>query len=427
MQQPPVLSQEPDRGEASASRAPAARPRSRSLWRNRDYMLLWSGQTVSTTGTLVSGIAFPLLILAVTRSPAQAGIAGALRSVPYVFLSLPVGALIDRWDRKRVMIVCDAGRALALGSIPVTLALGRLSVAQIYLVSFVEGTLFVFFNIAEVACLPRVVSKEQLPAATAQNRGTDAAASLLGPSLSGLLYTLSKALPFVADAISYTVSVASLLFIRTAFQGERCAARRSLQAEIGEGLIWLWRQPLIRYIAFLTGGLNFVTAGFPLMLIVIAQRQGASPAVIGLIFAIEGIGTILGAVVAVRLQKRVRYGPAIIGSVWIWTLIWPLYAIAPNPLLLGVFAAAGAITGPLYDVVQFSYRLSIIPDALQGRVNSVFRLLAFGFQPLGFTLTGVLLQSFGPVPTVLAAAGVLMGLAALTTLNPHVRQATAHA
>src|SRR5437899_4581920 len=129
----------------------------RPLWRNLDYMLLWSGQTVSSTGTQVSQLAFPLLILAVTHSPAQAGFAGALRALPYLLFSLPAGALIDRWDRKRTMILCDIGRALCMASIPVALAIGQLTVLQRYDISAIEGTLFVFFNLVAVACLPRVV------------------------------------------------------------------------------------------------------------------------------------------------------------------------------------------------------------------------------------------------------------------------------
>ncbi len=406
----------------TASEAQAASPH-RSLWRNRDFMLLWSGQTVSTTGSQVSQIAFPLLILALTRSPVQAGIAGALRSIPYLVFSLPVGALIDRWDRKRVMVLCDAGRALALGSIPVALTLGHLSIAQIYAVSLVEGTLFVFFNIAEVACLPRIVPPEQLPAATAQNQTIWAAASLVGPSLAGALYQVRRMLPFVADAVSYAVSVVSLLFIRTEFQGERVARGGRLWAEVGAGLRWLWEHPLIRYIGFLTGGLNFVWAGFPLLVIVLAQRQGATPFAIGLLFAVQGIGAIVGSIAAVQLQQRIRYGPAIIGSVSAWAVVWPLLALAPNPALLAVVTGLLAISGPLYDVVQFSYRLSLIPDELQGRVNSVFRLLAFGFQPIGFALTGVLIEKVGPGTTVLVFFAAMLLLAVMTALNSHVRHA----
>src|SRR6266550_2353112 len=118
-----------------------------ALWRNRDYVLLWSGQMISSVGTQVSMLAFPLLILAITHSPAQAGLIGALRSLPYALFILPAGALIDRWNRKRVMIICDTGRALALGSIPVALLLGQLTLVQLYIVSLVEGTLFTFFNL----------------------------------------------------------------------------------------------------------------------------------------------------------------------------------------------------------------------------------------------------------------------------------------
>src|SRR5262249_26294928 len=127
-----------------------------SLWRNRDYLLLWGGQAVSSIGGEASNLAFPLLILALTHSPAQAGFVSALRSLAYLLLGLPAGALIDRWDRKRTMILCDVGRALVLGSIPLALVFGRLSMAQIYLVSLVEGALYVFFSLAETAALPRV-------------------------------------------------------------------------------------------------------------------------------------------------------------------------------------------------------------------------------------------------------------------------------
>jgi MFS family permease len=127
------------------------------IWRNRDYMLLWSGQVVSTFGSAASTVVYPLLILALTDSPGAAGIAGALRALPYLVLSLPVGALIDRWDRKRVMILCDLGRCVATLAIPIALALDALSLWLIYAATLVEGSLFVFFNIAEVAALPRVV------------------------------------------------------------------------------------------------------------------------------------------------------------------------------------------------------------------------------------------------------------------------------
>src|SRR5437588_9471278 len=136
------------------------------LWRNRDYLLLIGGQGVSAIGSQISLVAFPLLIFALTHSPAQTGLVTSIRSLPYALFTLPAGALVDRWDRKRLMILCDSGRAIALGSIPVALLLGHLSYAQLYLVSLIEGTLFVFFTLAQSASFPRVVAPEQLPEAT---------------------------------------------------------------------------------------------------------------------------------------------------------------------------------------------------------------------------------------------------------------------
>ena len=394
-----------------------------SLWRNRDYLLLWSGQTVSSVGTQVSQFAFPLLVLFLTNSPVQAGLIGALRTIPYIFLSLPVGALIDRWNRKRVMLLCDVGRAIALGSIPLAYAIqGSVPLALLYLAALIEGTLFVLFDIAEVACLPRVVPAAQLPTATAQNNASQITASLVGAPLGGALYSFAHLLPFLTDAVSYSLSVVSLLLIKTPFQGERSAKPRNLRAEIGEGLHWLWTQPLIRFMAFLTGGLNF-TAGLPLIIILIAQRQGASPPIIGLVFTIGSIGGVVGSVLGLPIQRRFRFGTVIIATNWIGALAWMLYAFQPNVLLLGVISAILFVTGPIYNVVQFSYRLALIPDALQGRVNSVFRLLAYGFMPVGFALTGLLLQWFDVVPTVLIFGASQIGLAVAATLNSHVRHA----
>jgi MFS family permease len=133
-------------------------------------MLLWTGQLVSTVGSEVSALAFPLLVLALTSSPAKAGIVGFAQSLPNLFLYLIAGVLVDRWDRKLIMIFADIVRAVALGSIAVALVADQLTFAQIIVVAFVEGSLSVFFRVAESAALPQVVPKEQLPDAIAQNQ-----------------------------------------------------------------------------------------------------------------------------------------------------------------------------------------------------------------------------------------------------------------
>jgi MFS family permease len=383
--------------------------------------LLWSGQAISTVGTQVSQLAFPLLVLFLTHSPIQAGVVGALRALPSVVISLPAGALIDRWDRQRVMVICDSGRALVLGSIPLAAVLGRISLVQLDLVALLEGTLVVFFNVAEAASLPRVVTKEQLAHATAQNQVAEGMASLLGPALSGALYGLSRLLPFLADASSYAVSAVSLLLIHTPFQGERAMGRRHLLAEVVEGLTWLWRQPLLFFMALLSAGMRFLASGSSLVLIVLAQQQGASAPVIGLILGIAGIGSIVGSLLAPIVQRHTSFGQAIMLVIWTYALCWPLYAIARNALVLGSITAILFSIEPIYSVVNLSYRLAVVPDLLQGRVNSVVRLISYSVIPAGLALAGILLQRVGAVSTVLLLAGGFVLLALASTLNPHLR------
>ena len=160
------------------------------------------------------------------------------------------------------MMICDAFRALNSATIPFAIFLDGLTIWQLLINAFIEGCFFVFFNIAEVAAFPRVVDRRQLPQASAQNEGGGIAAGLAGPPLGTFFFqSVSRAFPFLLDAISYAISVFSLGLIKTEFQGERPKEDRHLLVEIREGLSWLWHQPLIRFMAFLTGGLNLVNAG----------------------------------------------------------------------------------------------------------------------------------------------------------------------
>lgn len=395
------------------------------LWRNRDYMLLCSGQTVSIIGSQVSLTAFPLLVLALTHSPTQAGIVVAAQTLPYLLFTLPAGALVDRWDRKRVMIVCNTGSGLALASIAVALLLGRITFVQIAAVSFVQGMFSVFFGLAEAGALPRMVPEEQLKNAVAQGHMQSSVGGTLGPPLGGALYAAAHFLPFAVDAGSFVVSGLSLAAIRSRLQGARDTVRRPLRAEIGEGLAWLWHHPLIRFMAFLTGGTNLATTGYVLIIIVLAKEQGASATLTGFILAVIGGASILGAAIGTVIQRRVSFGYAIIGVTWCFALSYALFAVAGTPARLMAVVALQMLLAPIYDVVQYTYRISIIPDALQGRVNSVFRLISRGVRPLGGALTGVLLERAGGVTTVLVLAGWLVLVALVTTCNRHVRDAPA--
>lgn len=395
-----------------------------SLWRNRDFMLLWGGQVVSTLGTESSSIVYPLLILAITNSPAAAGIASALQTLPYLLISLPAGALIDRWDRKRVMILCDIGRAFLVAGIAVAILFKVLTIWQIYLTALIDGSLFVLFNIAEMVAVTRVVPRDQLPQATGQNEAAYGVVTITAPSVGTFLYgTLGRAIPFVFDAISYVASVVSLTFIKTPFQEKRTVTERNLWKEMAEGLNWLWHEPIVRFLAFLAGGLNFVWSSVPLIAIVIAKKLGAADAQIGLIFSIAGIGGIIGSVIGSQVQKRFTFGQVVTTIAWSLLVLFLSFTVIPKFYLLGVIAGLGFMLITIYNVLSISYRLALIPEELQGRVNSAFRFLAFAFRPIGMTIGGFLLDHFGSTPTIILFSLWFLMLAIFTTSNQHIRTA----
>jgi MFS family permease len=396
----------------------------KSLWHNRDYLLLWSGQALSDIGGAASELAFPLLVLAVTHSPAQAGFVAALRALPATLFSLLAGVLVDRWDRKRVMLVCDAGRALSLASIPVAYALGHLTIWQLYMTAFLEGTLMLVFTLAKTAAVSQVVTRVQLTAAVAQEEFVEGTTALFGPSLSGVLYTLGAMFPFLTDAISYLISIVTLVLIRTPFQRERASAGRNVWAEIAEGVLWVWHQPFILTMTLLMGAGAFVFSGNTLVIIILAQQHHASAVVIGLIFAVGGIGSILGSLLASRLEQRLTVGQSILLTRWYFVLSWPLYALAPFPLVLGAVQFGSGFVDPIEDVPYFSYRLKLIPDDLKGRVMSACRLFPATMRPLGLALTGILIQRIGIFPTIWLVWAWLLVITVIVTVIPQVRRET---
>jgi MFS family permease len=394
-----------------------------TIWRNRDFRLLWSGQVVSALGSGASGLAFPLLLLSVTHSAAKTGLLTAVRGLTTIILPLPVGVLVDRWDRKRLMILSEIGRAIALGSIPPALATGHLSLLQLAAVSLAEGALQNVFSLAGSASLLRVVREEELNDAIALGSIGGSVSRLLGPSIGGLLFTISRALPFLTDAVSYTASALSLSFIRPDFQDKRGAPPRSFWREIGEGVRWLYRHPVLRFLAFLVGGLNLFSFGYQLILIVRAQELHANAFSIGLLFAVSGAVASLGSIAGSYLQRKLTFGTLMVLATWGWAFTWIPYALAPSFATLCAASIVGAPIVSVFILVQSSYQLRLVPDELRGRVNSVFRLLTVGVEPLSIALTGVLLQAYGGVSTILIVFTPQVLLAALTTLNPRLRRA----
>jgi predicted MFS family arabinose efflux permease len=265
-------------------------------------------------------------------------------------------------------------------------------------------------------------SDGQLAAAIAQNEARIYGGTLAGPPFGGLLYGLARALPFVADAASYAVSFMTLLAIRTSFQEPRSDRRSRVHADVAEGLRWLWRQAFLRTTFLLAGAGNFVSNALVLVVVVLAKARGASSTSIGLIFLLCGVGGLLGATAAGPLARRLSAAQVRVGYHLVYALLIPFFAIAP-PLVLGALFAIMVFGAPTLNAAFGSYQGALVPDHLQGRVESIAGLVAAGVAPLGPLLAGFLLGSLGGRPTVLVFWGLSIGVVVAAAQSTALRQA----
>jgi predicted MFS family arabinose efflux permease len=397
-------------------------PEPASLWRNRDFQLLWIGQAASALGSRASTVAYPLLVLALTGSPAAAGVVGFAATIPYLILQLPAGVLVDRIDRRRTMMVCDAGRLLVLAGVAVAVAAGDPPLALLIAAAAAEGCLTVIFNLAELSAVQLLVPSRQLEPALAQNEARVRGAGLLGQPLGGALFGLGRAVPFAADAASYGASLVTLAAIRRPLVAEQAGERRHPWAEMVEGLRWLWHQPFLRSTTLIVAGSNGLFQATTLAVIVVAQAHGASPAVIGLILAGWGLGGLAGAAAAAWLGRRLPAGAVVIGANWVWAGLLPVVALVPEPVALAAAGAGMAFVGPAWNVVLGSIEMRLTPPALLGRVQAVQMTAAYGAIPLGSLIGGLLLDRLGSEEAVWALAAGMFAIAVIATLTPSVRR-----
>ena len=393
------------------------------LRRNRDFVLLQSGQALSTVGSESAAVAYSLLVLELTHSPAKAGLTAFTRLVPWVLFALPAGVAADRWNRKWIMIVSDVVRTAALASLGIAAATDHLSFGLVPLVAFVEGAMYVVFNIAEVGAVRSVVPTPQLPRAFAAEQARLSAVYLAGPPLGGFLFGVGRSLPFLVDAASYAFSTGTLLAMRTPFQEERDpAGRTSLVAEVHEGLEWLWSRPFLRTCALLFAAGNFSFAALELTLIVAARRQGLSAAAIGGLLGLVGALSLLGSLAAPRFQRLLTMRAVIVTTQWL-ALGVGAYVIWPNVFVLVAGSVPCFFLNPTLNAMIIGYRTALVPDRLQGRVTSVARTLALLGLPLGPVVAGALLASYSARATIALLLVWLAGLALVATTSRAIRDA----
>ena len=386
-------------------------------------MLLWIGQAVSALGSNVSITAYPLLVLALTGSAASAGLVGFLGSLPYALLQLPAGAYVDRWDRRRVMLVSDAIRAITLAVVTVAVLADRAPLPLLAAAAFVEGSLSVFFMAADSGSIKHVVHPSQLTAAMAQNEARSRGAAFAGRPLGGALFGIGQSIPFLLDACSYVVSFLTLSRVRANFNDERSGEQQHLVAEIKEGIVWLWRQAFLRACVLLVAGSNFMFPALFLTVVVLVRDEGASSAQIGLMLGGAGGGGLLGALAAPWLQPKFTPRQIVVGANWIWATLIPLILLVPHPYAVMALLGMSAFVGPLWNVVIGTYEVKLPPDEMLGRVASVSYLIALGVIPFGPLTAGLLIEHFGARAALVFLALWILATALLATVNRSIRHA----
>lgn len=387
------------------------------LRRNRDFVLLQSGQLLSNFGGTVSRIAYPLLTLAVTHSAAKVGYVGAVEFVPFVLFALPAGVAADRFDRRALMIASDMVGAASLATLTVLVATHHVAFWSILVIALVDSTAGVFFRAGSGGAFRAVVPESQLAdaASVAQARGS---AVLLGaPPVGGALFGVARSLPFLADAISYAFSTLSLLLMRTRFQAERHPDART---DLREGLAFFWRMPFLRTTVGMIAVSNFAATGIPIVVIVLAKRHGLSSAAVGALVALTGVTALLGSTASPLLRRLLPMRAILLSEYWM-AVVYAAFVVQPNVFVLAAAFALHAFTFPNTDSAVAAYSYTLIPDRLLGRAMSASNTLRVAVAPLGPLTAGLLLAHTSPRITVLVLAAPVVVAAFLGTLSPSLR------
>jgi len=395
---------------------------------NVDFRRYWLGQAASDLGTQLSLVAFPLLVLALGGTPAQAGGIATGSLVARTVCRLPAGVLVDRLDRKRLMIGSDLIRATALGSIPLAVLFGGPEYPHLLVVAVVEGAAGSVFWPSAAASVRRLVVPHQLTAAMVRSQARVRAAALLGPALAGWLFTLHRLVPFFVDACSYLVSALLIGRISASLRpdppspstdGKAAAPDRRLSA----GIRWFLAHRELRTMVAYGGVINLISVSTVLAVVVSANRHGHSATAIGLLVACVGVGALGGALLTSALLRRLS-APAVfltLGAAWVVTFL--VFVGTSSPWVVGpLLATVYVLTAPSAVLIGKQLILGA-PENLLGRVTTAADLLMSGLPALGPLLTGILLSTVGFNATWLALAALIAGatvvcLPTFRTLGP---------
>jgi MFS family permease len=381
------------------------RPTERGVFRHRNFRLLWLGETTSSLGSSVTGIALPLVALTELQAGVFAvSLLSAAAWLPWVLIGLPAGAWVDRLRRRPVMMACDIASLLLFVSVPVAVWLGVLTMGQLLTVALLTGVAKVFFSTAYRSYLPTLLEPDELVEGNSRLYGSDSAASVVGPGLGGVLAQgIGAANGMLLDAASFVVSLVCLRRIE-AEEAPVASVRRPLRHEIAEGLRFVARDRLLRVFVVFGGAANLVLTAYDAIVVVFLVREvGLSSAAAGLMLALGSVGGVLGALVAPVLARQLGTARALLVCKVATTPIGLLIPLTDSGWRLGLFVvgAMGMVGGVVAgNVISGGFIQGYCPPALMGRITTSMQVVNFGTIPIGAVLGGVLAGSAGFRPAL---------------------------
>lgn len=409
--------------ETPATRSSGASPSAR-LWRNRGFNILWAGQTLSVLGDSFALVALPLLVLQATGSVAQMGLVTGVNGIGQLVAGVFAGVIVDRVDRRRLMIICDVARCALYALIPLWWALRGPAFWLIYLVVAGASLLSMGFQVAYMTVVANLVDRAQITDANGRLQATYAIAYVVGPALAGLVSARTG--PVVAiglDAASFAISALSLVFIRlrvvSTAEGSAARATESRFSELIAGARYLWQEPTLRAITWLTSLEGLLIGGaLDLFIFHLKHDLAQGDSAVGLTLGLASIGAALGSAVAPWLRRRLGFGVTWIAGFATSGLALALVGPAPNVALVAIFASGFTLGDSVRAILQISLRQELSPDHLLGRVTAAFWTIGAVPISLGAALTAAVAQRFG-APAVLFGVGVgVLALALLAIATP---------
>lgn len=377
---------------------------------------MWTASTVSNVGDGVVLVAIPLMAADLTRDPLAIAAATVAVRLPWLVFGPFAGAMVDRSDRRRVMVLTDAARAVLLAGMAALVVLDAMTLPVLYLLVFAAGLLETLFDGAAMSIVPAVVPLDQLERANGHLFAAQIAAnSFAGPALGGALFAAAVWLPFGFDAATFLASALILLSLRGRFKPPR-STRRSLWAEVGDGLRFVWRERIIRTFAIGAGLLNFgFTAAASVLVLHAQDNLGLGDTGFGLLLAGAAVGGMAGAQLAARVISAIgRYRSLLVTvTVMAWSLV--VMGLAPAPVVVGAAFALLAFFEEVWNVVSVTYRQARTPEGMLGRVMNGFRVIAYGTFPLGALAGGAVAGTIGLRATFVFGAVVMAALLPLVS------------